>query len=370
MSQPAKFQRKKPGPIARRSARVVPRHPILFVAALGTLFSCLAPAQVRFIETEHAHVNVSASGSALVIDAESDSASGSVRESLDGVAFVLNSLTRLNLSPSLPQAFQFLGVPGTQIWRLSTTPQAGRLYFGFSSYGLPLAAGLVDLELSEYVGPGGETFTYDSIGGVPTVHHDTRLPGPYGNFRMTGGTHFHPFVVLQQRGIHRMTYRARQVVAGGFSDSAPTSALFLVEPTGWERWLVWHFGSRAVDAIAGPAVDADGDGLFNLMEYALGGDPEVADAMRIAPGVGVSGSSPDRRLSFSFRSPNDAFGARSDLRVRVEASGNLVDWTELPSATHEIDGGLDTDGTPVRRFLDSEVIDNNRRFLRLSVDFQ
>lgn len=91
-------------------------------------------------------------------------------------------------------------------------------------------------------------------------------------------------------------------------------------PGSYSLWKTAKFGANASNpAIAGDTVDYDGDGIPNLMEYALNGDPTVASTT-ILPAVGQSSGA----LQFSFTRI-----APTDVTYIVEASNDLVTWTPL-----------------------------------------
>ncbi|MFT5126119.1 MAG: hypothetical protein ACI97B_004772 [Verrucomicrobiales bacterium] len=82
--------------------------------------------------------------------------------------------------------------------------------------------------------------------------------------------------------------------------------------------------------------DHDGDGLVVLVEYGVGGDPDIADAI-LLPMIGLDGA----RLSF-----RRARGA-DDVKVRAEFSTDLAVW--VPAIIETIDAGAgDTDTLTVR----------------------
>lgn len=155
---------------------------------------------------------------------------------------------------------------------------------------------------------------------------------------------------------------------GGASDIAPTSepvALTEAQRTltlpGYsltvltlpalpaDQWRLTHFG--AVDATAGaPSADPDGDGRPNLLEYALGTDPNVA-ATQSESRLDVA----EARLRLGFRR------ARAELTYVVEASGDLQEWTAV--ATNPGSVGEDVtvqDSAPLSA--------DGPRFLRLRVE--
>lgn len=107
-----------------------------------------------------------------------------------------------------------------------------------------------------------------------------------------------------------------------------------------------------------PLADPDGDGLSNLMEYALGASP-VASSTEVLPVIDVLEVGGISRLRFSFTLAH-TYG----LRYFIEASTNLSTWTEQTEITDKITFGqpyIHID--PVR--LDSAT---SRRFLHLRVE--
>jgi autotransporter-associated beta strand protein len=111
-----------------------------------------------------------------------------------------------------------------------------------------------------------------------------------------------------------------------FSLAAGADGLHLVYTapsagTAFEQWLAANFGANANDpAIAGDTADFDGDGIPTLLEYALLGNPLVADASILPVAEVVDG-----RLSISFfRDP-----ARNDINIIVKGGDALGSLAEL-----------------------------------------
>jgi hypothetical protein len=93
-------------------------------------------------------------------------------------------------------------------------------------------------------------------------------------------------------------------------------------PPGFERWQIDNFpdpAELANPAISGPAGNPAGDGIPNLLRYALG----VGARDEVASRLPRLAASPTQR---GFRFPFDA--EKSDLIWRVEASPDLSDWSE------------------------------------------
>ncbi|MBI2512564.1 MAG: immunoglobulin domain-containing protein [Opitutae bacterium] len=110
-------------------------------------------------------------------------------------------------------------------------------------------------------------------------------------------------------------YDAVVTNSGGSATSDVATVTVL---TALETWRQTHFGSTANSGNAADAADPDGDGLSNLVEYALGLDPAAASVS----GAPVAGAA-SGNWTYTFTRPSD----RSDLTYEVEASTDLVNWS-------------------------------------------
>ncbi len=123
-----------------------------------------------------------------------------------------------------------------------------------------------------------------------------------------------------------------------------------------DLFATWTAGLMGDSAL--PDTDLLGDGMSNLLRYALGGTP-TTPASVLRPGVAVASVESSPRLSISFDRVAD-----SALIYQVWASTDLVDWGITPvwSST----GGQNNAGEVV--VIDPiPLSDNPRRFLRLEV---
>ncbi len=115
------------------------------------------------------------------------------------------------------------------------------------------------------------------------------------------------------------------------------------------------------EGLRGPDDDAAGDGIENLVKFALGLDP-LAPNRADLPVVSTTEENGNDYLSLTFQRFNNA----ADVEIAVEVSENLVDWTPLANEVEIIeqrDGDLE-----LVRVLDDQTTDGlTRRFLRLSV---
>lgn len=136
----------------------------------------------------------------------------------------------------------------------------------------------------------------------------------------------------------------------------------VVTPTAstWELWRATTFtqpGELANPAISGPTATPAGDGIPNLLRYALDLPWSDAGQDHWASVVGSVGPS-----SMELTVP----AWKSDVRYTVEASANMENWTPVWQNTWANDALLD--GVPVTVPLDD--VGNSARFLRLRFDLE
>jgi len=108
-------------------------------------------------------------------------------------------------------------------------------------------------------------------------------------------------------------------------DLAPANlpGTVIIQDKPFDSWRVLHFGVNANNpVIAAALADPDGDGAANLLEYALGLDPNAASVTPIASGFQSVGGVDYLRLTFPR--VTDAL----DLTYTVQAADDLTNWLD------------------------------------------
>ena len=110
-------------------------------------------------------------------------------------------------------------------------------------------------------------------------------------------------------------------------------ALFNAVDQPFAAWLYRHFGGNTPDG----GSDLDKDGKTLRQEYALGGDPNVADSQTMDPEVAFNAATSKLEITFNRRIPGS-----HDISYAVQASNNIETWTlptsEIATVPHAILG--------------------------------
>ena len=140
-----------------------------------------------------------------------------------------------------------------------------------------------------------------------------------------------------------------------------------------EAWRQQHFGTAANVGNAADLAKPDGDGVPNLMKYALGLTPGQNGAGSL-PKARIATNSGSRYLSLSFtRDPS-----RNDVTIVVEVQSSIGgEWTEIARSVNGapftgIGGVTETDaagGTKNVEIRDTQIVGSAaRRFMRVRAE--
>jgi uncharacterized repeat protein (TIGR02543 family) len=139
--------------------------------------------------------------------------------------------------------------------------------------------------------------------------------------------------------------------SGTFTMGSSNVTLYAKWTSAIETWRNDYFGQTANTGDAADDADPDGDGIVNLLEYALGSEPDSS-----ASRPDLASQISDLKLQITFTPQG------SGITYTIEASSDLSDWSETTDLTSL------TVGTPYTH-TDSTALGGTttKRFLRLKV---
>ena len=143
----------------------------------------------------------------------------------------------------------------------------------------------------------------------------------------------------------------RVVVSDGLDSSETKELLTLSLLNQWKRF--YFDEDELLDAaVSGDLADPDGDTYPNLMEYAMGFNPEEAD-----PKGAIVLAKESDNLCLDFRKSKTAFG----MIISVEASSDLIEWAEVEG----IESVVKEEDSAWLMKIQTPVGEERNRFLRL-----
>jgi hypothetical protein len=195
--------------------------------------------------------------------------------------------------------------------------------------------------------PGADGYQIERrLAGSPAFLMIPNLPGILGQWNDTG--------LLGNTGYE---YRIRSFAESGYSSwSAVTSVR---TDTPYEAWVREYFGDREGSPMTASTADPDGDQIPNLVEYAMGTAPTVADSP----------------ISWAGRSLHFRQVLRPDVASQLWASEDLKDWTLAAASapgqwfTLKIPGyDLQASGGEERDFVLTPPAASSRLFFRFHAE--
>lgn len=136
------------------------------------------------------------------------------------------------------------------------------------------------------------------------------------------------------------------------ASSAAGGTAGLTAPLTWAQWAALHFQPADILAPGFPSMDADSDGISNLLEWAQGTSPWLPQ------GSLAEIAATETHLHFAVRRSRAAAG----LTIAGDTSGDLSAWTAGGAPQHGV-AVLNADGTETLTFRVS--VSSQRQFLRV-----
>ncbi|MFO1439955.1 MAG: hypothetical protein U1F81_16650 [Verrucomicrobiaceae bacterium] len=161
--------------------------------------------------------------------------------------------------------------------------------------------------------------------------------------------------VLPVIGLPPDTGHVFKAYATNLKGTSYTEATAFTTLTLTQGWRQTHFGSTANSGSAADGADPDGDGLKNLLEYALNLPPNAAS--RVPAAVQATGGN----LEYTYTRGTAAYNGGTTFRV--EWSDDLTTWF----TTGVVESLISDDGTQQQVKATLPAGSGGRRFVRLRV---
>jgi FtsP/CotA-like multicopper oxidase with cupredoxin domain len=132
-----------------------------------------------------------------------------------------------------------------------------------------------------------------------------------------------------------------------------------------QQWRQNEFGTTDPNhPTGGDSADPDHDGISNLIEYAAGSDPHVAEVSGL-PQIGTTPTDGSNYLTITYRVLTAAAPA---ISYAVQESADLTGWNTVDMATNLVSGPIDQgDGTALVTVRGNTPLASGRSFLRLRI---
>ena len=265
-------------------------------------------------------------------------------------------------SSGLTPTFSIVSGPATILGSTVTLTGAGTVIVSASQAGNTNYLAATSVNQSFTITQATQTITFaapsaKTYGAAPFAVSATASSGLSPTFSIVSGPATISGNTITLTGAGTVVVRASQAGNANYA-AAPTVDQSFIVNTALQNWRQLYFGTTANTGTAADSAISNLDGLPNLVEYALGGKPTVANNA-IRPNVNTIKSGGATYLTLTF------MPQRSDITYAIETSSNPGGtWTSIPLA------GLLTMGQPYTYTDTVAVAAGAPRFIRLRVSGQ
>ena len=325
-------------------------------------------AQVAYLQDGHADLAIRFSAGVaerLQLAIENDN-TGSAYQS-NQVVLVVTERSRFELPPETP-----FGDAGDPLWILPQTQEDDVLFLGFSTESItPGALSGSPLLALKGIDLPGRDLAYEAsffawqagqFGSFDVVMDTTDGIDAADQVTLQVPSHAHFNLGFSSAGLWHVTLQAAGVVAGEAATTLgpETTFTFHVLPLNpFEQWQATNWPPSTPRQIIGAEADPDGDRITNEFEYALGLNPNSADASPIlAISTRIDGGASVAEITY-IRSKS-----ASNVALEIASAETLVDpvWQSSGNVVTVQDNGA-TETVTVRD--PSPVTSTASRFYRL-----
>ncbi len=172
------------------------------------------------------------------------------------------------------------------------------------------------------------------------------------------GTGTYTFAITTDTNLSGLKINSRE--SGAYAPVLVVAAGSATQPT----YINWAYDFGLISTNALRSVDIESDGLNNLLEYALGGNPTNNDSALVQPVSDLTDVGGTNWLDYAYRRRSDH--AARGLTYTVEANTNLVTGTwSTNGVVNAGSGTVDAEFESVTNRVSTESA--NEQFLRLKV---
>lgn len=278
------------------------------------------------------------------------------------------SMGDFNLDGSSEAAYQSLTTNGPFIDPLNVNPQNNSQDYSLSAYKAIMTESSTSLRYRDDIQfMTANIFNGTTATGLHYVPASSRAFGNNGTTALGKSTNLSTNTSLNTNFSGPISGSAALAALTTGSDHLPQVTDYLVA-TPYTTWKMQYFSANELlsPTISGDSADPDGDGIPNLLEYALGSD---------ARNPGVDGLPTAGRVVISSQSYQTLtytkVVANTDVSYVPQVSSNLVTWNSGPSYLDTVSALTSADGLTqtitVRDLTPMSGVVAGGRFIRLQV---